>query len=131
MEKKTTASYLVTAALAASLGYVGGLQGAGVSEVQASYKREKIVTNMPLTPASKACFEACLDSAMCPRVDAALGLTGKHACSAAKNSATFCVQTQRELTETDPDTRVVTPLPDVMSLSGTTEHDMVLTQPAQ
>lgn len=125
MEKKWF--FILTTALATSLGVNATLLGGGVSEAQGIFKREPRVSNVTLTPANKSCFEACINSSVCPKVDAALGLTGVHACNAAKHAATFCIQTQRGNTVTDAE-GVTTPAPDTMSVNGTSFHNMTLMQ---
>lgn len=125
--KKKTSIYVLTTALAVSLSINATLLGAGVSEAQGLYKQESLVTNITPTPEGKVCFEACLDSAVCPTVDTLLGLTGVNACSAAKHAKAFCTQTQRDNTVTDSE-GATSPAPDTMSLSGTSFHDMTLIQ---
>ncbi len=118
VDKKTTASFLVSVALAGSLGYAGGLRGAGVSDANASASPKCVSFNIPITAADKTCFEACLDSAVCPDADSRMGLSGQHTCKATKHVDTATIAFHRGRTNPEDGSA----LPDGAQLTGSTCH---------
>lgn len=116
-EEKKTASYLLTAALATSLGLNVILAGAGVSEVQASDSPKCESFGFELGAAAATTVSNFLTAQVCPGADARLGLSGDTACSAVDHVKTATLSFRRGRKNAAGES-----IPDAIWASGQTCH---------
>lgn len=78
-------TYVLSAALAASLGVNTMLAAGGISPVQAIEAPRQEMVRAPLDGEHLACIRAAVQALACPVVDQRYGLTGDAACDASRD----------------------------------------------